>query len=71
MAQKLIDDEEAAKEKVARQAEARQKKKAKKAKQRGVKQQKAPTKEASSDSEQVRLQYTAISESQSLPIVSS
>ena len=52
LAQKLIEEEEAAKKKAARQAEARAKKKAKKAKQRGAKQpQKA--KEPSSESEQV------------------
>ena len=59
MAQKLIEEEEAAKKKVARQAEARQKKKAKKAKQRGLKQQKVLTKEASSDSEEVGFQCTS------------
>ena len=53
MAQKLIDEEEAAKKKAARQVEARAKKKAKKAKQRGIKQPKANAKAASSDSEQV------------------
>ena len=65
MAQRLIEEEEAAKKKVARQAEARQKKKAKKAKQRGAKQQKAPAKEASSDSEQVgvQTQFTAMAHS--------
>ena len=52
LAQKLIEEEEAAKKKAARQAEARAKKKAKKAKQRGAKQpQKA--KEPSIESEQV------------------
>ena len=52
VAQRLIVEEEAAKKKAARQAEARAKKRAKKAKQHGLK-QKAPSKDANSESEQV------------------